>query len=264
MLQIIHEDNLKYLESLEDNNIDFIYIDPPFNTGNTQILNRQKTVDGKKQIISQLEYEDKFFHEAYLAWIQDRLVQAHRVLKSTGSMLVHLDWREVHYVKVLLDRIFGRENFINEIIWAYDYGAKQKNKWPTKHDNILFYVKDSENYTFNHDKMWRLEYMAPGLAGKEKAERGKVCTDVIFHTICPTQGTERTGYPTQKPVKLIKKLIEVHTNPGDLCLDFFAGSGTLGEACEELGRDCILVDKNVEAIQVMNKRFSKFESGGEI
>jgi site-specific DNA-methyltransferase (adenine-specific) len=252
MIRIVHGDNLQYLQTVNDQTFDFIYIDPPFNTNKVQKLNRQRTVDGKVEIVSQLHYDDS--REEYITWLQERLFQAHRVLKNTGSMLVHLDWREVHYVKVQLDRIFGRDNFINEIIWAYDYGAKQKNKWPTKHDNILFYAKDHENYTFNHEEMWRLEYMAPGLAGEEKAAKGKVCTDVIFHTICPTQGKERTGYPTQKPLKLIKKLIEVHTKPGDLCLDFFAGSGTTGEACVLSGRDCVLVDSNMEAIEVMVPR----------
>ena len=171
-------------------------------------------------------------------------------------MVVHLDYREVHYCKVLMDLVFGRDSFINEIIWAYDYGGRSKKKWPAKHDNLLWYAKDPKDYTFDYEAMDRIPYMAPGLVGKEKAARGKTPTDVWWHTIVPTQGKERTGYPTQKPLGVLRRLLKVHTRPGDTVLDFFAGSGTTGEAALALGRSCILVDENPEAMRVMEARLA--------
>jgi site-specific DNA-methyltransferase (adenine-specific) len=167
-----------------------------------------------------------------------------------------VDCREVHYVKVLLDSVFGRASFMNEIIWAYDYGGRSKNRWPAKHDNILWYAKDPKRYTFNYAAMPRIPYLAPGLVGPEKAARGKTPTDVWWHTIVPTAGREKTGYPTQKPLGLLKRIVEVHSHPGDLLLDFFAGSGTFGEAAARAGRDFLLVDNNPEAVRIMSARLA--------
>jgi site-specific DNA-methyltransferase (adenine-specific) len=199
-----------------------------------------------------------------LAFLEPRLHEAHRVLKPTGSFFLHLDYREAHYSKVLLDGIFGRASFINEIIWAYDYGARATKRWSPKHDNILWYAKDPEHYTFRLDEVDRIPYMAPGLVGAEKAARGKTPTDTWWHTIVPTNGKERTGYPTQKPLGILERIVRVHSNPGDRLLDFFAGSGTLGEAAARNGRDCVLVDSNPEAIEVMLKRlaFARPETNG--
>ncbi len=180
------------------------------------------------------------------------------MLKPTGSLYFHIDYREVHYCKILLDEIFGRESFINEIIWAYDYGGKPRTRWPAKHDNILFYAKDPAHYTFNVDAIEREPYMAPGLVGPEKAARGKLPTDTWWHTIVSTNGAEKTGYPTQKPLGVINRILQASSNPGDLVLDFFAGSGTVGAACLKLGREFILVDDNPQAIEVMAKRFAGF------
>jgi site-specific DNA-methyltransferase (adenine-specific) len=185
------------------------------------------------------------------------LLEAYRILAPTGTLYFHIDYREVHYCKLLLDGIFGREAFLNEIIWAYDYGGRPKNRWPPKHDNILVYVKDVDAYTFNREDIDRIPYMAPGLVGKEKAQRGKLPTDTWWHTIVSPTGKEKTGYPTQKPLGILKRIVQASSNPGDLVLDFFAGSGTTGAAALELGRRFLLVDNNPEAIEVMRKRFEK-------
>jgi site-specific DNA-methyltransferase (adenine-specific) len=192
----------------------------------------------------------------YLGFLEPRLVEARRVLASNGTIYLHLDYREVHYVKVLMDAIFGRESFLNEIIWAYDYGGRARNRWPPKHDNILVYVKDPRDYVFNYDEIDRIPYMAPGLVGPGKAALGKTPTDTWWHTIVPTNSREKTGYPTQKPLGILKRIVLASSSPGDLVLDFFAGSGTTGVACEQTGRRFILVDESAEAMAVMARRFA--------
>ncbi len=267
MNRIYFADNLEVLRSLEDASVDLIYIDPPFNTGRTQKRTRLRTVrseegdrvgfQGKRYRTIPLgssAFEDAF--EDYWAFLEPRLREAHRVLAAHGSIYVHLDYREVHYCKVLLDRIFGRDHFLNEIIWAYDYGGRPRRRWPPKHDNILLYVQDPGNYIFNTDEIERLPYMAPGLVGPTKAARGKLPTDVWWHTIVPTRSKERTGYPTQKPLGLLRRIVQASSRPGDLVLDFFAGSGTTGAACLALGRRFILVDNNPQALQTMAHRFA--------
>ena len=191
-----------------------------------------------------------------MEFIEPRLVQAHRILAPDGSLFLHLDYREAHYCKVLLDALFGRDCFMNEIIWAYDYGARAKNRWPAKHDSILWHAKDPNRYVFNYDAVDRIPYMAPGLVGPEKAERGKTPTDVWWQTIVATNGRERTGYPTQKPLAILDRIVRVHSDPGDLVLDFFAGTGTTGEAAARNGRRYLLVDDNPEAASIMAKRLA--------
>ena len=188
--------------------------------------------------------------------MKERIIQVHRILEPNGSFFLHLDSREVHYAKVMVDTVFGRNCFMNEIIWAWDYGAKSKTKWSVKHNNILWYVKDPNNYIFNYDQIDRIPYLAPGMVTKEKAARGKLLTSCWFNTIVPTNSKEKTGYPTQKPLKIIERIVKVHSNPGDTLLDFFAGSGTFGVAATKNGRNCILVDNNPQAIEVMEKRFT--------
>jgi len=192
----------------------------------------------------------------YLAFLEPRLQEAYRLLKPDGSLYFHIDYREVHYCKVLLDGIFGRECFINEIIWAYDYGGKPRSRWPAKHDNILFYAKNPRQFTFNVEAIDREPYLAPGLVGPEKAARGKLPTDVWWHTIVGTNSREKTGYPTQKPVGVIDRIIRASSDPGDLVLDFFAGSGTVGESCLKQGRRFILIDNNPAALAAMRRRFA--------
>ena len=265
-LTVYFADNLRVLESLPAHCADLIYIDPPFNTGKTQKRTRLRTVaaeDGDRVgfrgrtyrtvKLGTRGYTDKF--DDFLDFIEQRLIHAHRILKPHGSLFFHLDYREIHYCKVLLDSIFGRDCFMNEIIWAYDYGGRSKKKWPAKHDTILWYARDPENYTFNYEEMDRIPYMAPGLVGAEKAARGKTPTDVWWHTIVSPNGREKTGYATQKPLGIIRRIVRVHSRPGDMLCDFFAGSGTLGEAAYALGRDCILVDNNRDAIETMHERF---------
>jgi len=272
MGKIILGDNIDVLDCFADKSVDLIYIDPPFNTGKKQQRRRIKTVrddthgdrtgfKGKRYRTIDLGisgYEDKF--DNFLAFIKPRIEQAYRILKSNGSFFFHIDYREVHYCKVLIDQIFGRKSFMNEIIWAYDYGARSTKRWSTKHDNILWYAKDPNNYTFNFDEMERIPYMAPGLVGKEKAARGKTPTDVWWHTIVSPNGKEKTGYSTQKPIGVLRRILEVHSCPGDFVVDFFAGSGTLGEAAALLGREYILIDNNPEAIEIMAKRLAAFQS----
>ena len=270
MLTLHFGDNLPFLKTLPDNSIDLVYIDPPFNTGKQQSLTQLRTEQttsegdrvgfgGKKFKTTKLgtqSFKDQFLD--YPGFLNPRLEEAYRVLKPIGCLFLHLDYREVHYAKVELDKLFGRSRFMNEIIWAYDYGARSKSKWPAKHDNILWYVKDPKNYTFNYDEIDRVPYMAPGLVGEAKAARGKTLTSVWWHTIVPTMGHERTGYPTQKPLGIINRLIRVHTKSGDMCLDFFAGSGTLGESALRHQRDAILVDDNLSAIRTIQKRLAEY------
>jgi site-specific DNA-methyltransferase (adenine-specific) len=260
-------DNLDVLAQLEDDSIPFIYVDPPFNTGRKQSRTQLRTVQAdegdrvgfagrsyKTTKVGTKAYNDQF--DDFWGFLGPRLEEAYRVLSPEGSLFVHLDYREVHYCKVLLDQIFGRDSFINEIIWAYDFGARSKRKWSAKHDNLLWYAKNPKKYTFHFDEMDRIPYMAPGLVGKEKAARGKTPTTVWWHTIVPTNGKEKTGYPTQKPLGVLNRILKVHTNPGDVVLDFFAGSGTTGEAAARLERDFVLVDSNPEAIEVMMERLA--------
>ena len=260
-------ENLAFLQGLPAGSANLIYIDPPFNTGKEQRRHSLQTVrdaggdrtgfQGERYRTVHLgsqAYGDRF--DDYLAFLEPRLREAHRVLADDGTLYFHIDYREVHYCKVLLDGIFGRASFLNEIIWAYDYGARSTKKWPAKHDNILVYVKDPANYVFNTDEVERIPYMAPGLVGAEKAARGKLPTDTWWHTIVPTNGKEKTGYPTQKPIGIVRRIVQASSRPGDHVLDFFAGSGTTGAACLETGRSFTLVDSNPEAVAVMAKRFA--------
>ncbi len=263
-------DNLDVLPTLADASIDLIYIDPPFNTGKQQRRTRLRTradADGDRvgfkgrrytsEAVGTSAFDDRY--DDFMKFIEPRLREAHRLLKPDGSFFLHIDYREVHYCKVLLDQIFGREGFMNEIIWSYDYGGRPKNRWPAKHDNILWYARDRANYTFDYDAIDRIPYRAPGLVGPENAARGKTPTDVWWHTIVPTAGRERTGYATQKPLGIVERIVKVHSRPGDLLLDFFAGSGTFGDAAARNGRDFILIDANPQAIEVMRERLAEYE-----
>jgi site-specific DNA-methyltransferase (adenine-specific) len=266
---VYHGDNLSALSALPEQSFTLIYVDPPFNTGRKQTRAQRTMVrategEGDRtgfqgrayntELGTARSYHDTF--DDYLSFIEPRLRQAHRLLAEDGTLYVHLDYREVHYVKVLLDEIFGRECFLNELIWAYDYGARAKNRWPAKHDTILVYVKDPKSYWFDSDAVDREPYMAPGLVTPEKAQRGKLPTDVWWHTIVSTNGAERTGYPTQKPHGILRRIVQASSEPGDLVLDFFAGSGTTGAAALELGRRALLVDESPDAVAVMRKRLS--------
>jgi site-specific DNA-methyltransferase (adenine-specific) len=261
-------DNLTVLRSIPDSSIQLVYIDPPFNTGREQQRSKVTTkrnnegnrigfkgerYETVKSTV--LSYDDQFAN--YWEFLEPRIEEAFRVLVNSGTLYLHLDYREAHYAKVLLDALFGPECFLNEIIWAYDYGGKSKSRWPAKHDTILVYVKDPKNYYFNSEEVDREPYMAPGLVTPEKIEKGKLPTDVWWHTIVSPTGKEKTGYPTQKPVGILRRIIQASSKPGDVVLDFFAGSGTTGFVANELGRRFILVDQNPESVQVIKDRLPK-------
>ena len=265
--QVHFGDNLGVLKQLPSESVQLIYIDPPFNTGRTQSRGTTKTIrtdagnrvgfKGKRyEVVREtvLSYDDEF--EDFWSFLEPRLEEAWRLLNETGTLYLHLDYREAHYAKVLLDALFGRDCFLNEIIWAYDYGGKSKNKWPSKHDTILVYVKDPAKYYFNSAEVDREPYMAPGLVTAEKVEKGKLPTDVWWHTIVSPTGKEKTGYPTQKPKGILRRVIQASSKPDDLVLDFFAGSGTTGAVAAELGRHFILIDQNPESIEVITKRLN--------
>jgi site-specific DNA-methyltransferase (adenine-specific) len=274
--RIIHADNLAVLPTLADGAFTLVYLDPPFNTGRMQSRRstrhvRLEATDDPQPAASGtitgfagqryerirgdlLRYDDRF--DDYWGFLEPRLVEAWRLLADDGTLYLHLDYREAHYAKVLLDALFGRECFLNELIWAYDYGAKAKRKWPTKHDTILVYVKNPATYWFDSTAVDREPYMAPGLVTPEKAELGKLPTDVWWHTIVSPTGREKTGYPTQKPEGILRRIVQASTREGDWVLDFFAGSGTTGAVAAALGRHFVLVDENPEAIAIMRARFA--------
>jgi len=287
-VEIHHGDNLAVIRGFADASFTLVYLDPPFNTGRTRTKSietargrpekaagaeRERDAEGDGDGESATDavvrrgfhgrdyerlrgdlraYDDRF--DDYWAFLEPRLLEAWRLLTPDGTLYLHLDYRESHYAKVLMDALFGRERFLNELIWAYDYGAKTRRRWPTKHDTILVYVKDPARYWFDSESVDREPYMAPGLVTPEKAERGKLPTDVWWHTIVPTAGREKTGYPTQKPEGILRRIIQASTRPGDRVLDFFAGSGTTGAVASALGRDAVLVDDNPDAITVMRAR----------
>ncbi|MEO6802576.1 MAG: site-specific DNA-methyltransferase [Granulicella sp.] len=270
--RILFGDNLDALRAIPSASIPLIYVDPPFNTGRRQVRPTLKTIRDEagdrtgfgghryrteRLATSGTGYDDVF--PDFLEFLRPRLLEAHRILTPTGSLFFHIDYREVHYCKVLLDQIFGRPCFQNEIIWAYDYGARSTKRWPAKHDNILWYTKHPTDYTFNLDATDRIPYMAPKLVGAAKTARGKTPTDVWWHTIVSPTGKEKTGYATQKPLGILERIVRVHSNPGDTVLDFFAGSGTTGEAAAKNKRRFILVDQSSEAVSVMENRLARFK-----
>ena len=271
--EIILGDSLDVLPHFADESFQLVYIDPPFNTGKNQQRKSLETVpdaDGdrigfqgrryKTRLLAESSYRDVF--EQYLAFLEPRLHEARRLLTRSGTFYFHIDYREAHYCKLLLDEVFGRDNFLNEIIWAYDYGGRSKARWPAKHDTILVYVKDVASYYFDSEAVDHEPYMAPGLVTPEKASKGKLPTDVWWHTIVPTSGREKTGYPTQKPEGIVRRMVLASTRPGDWCLDFFAGSGTLGAVAEKTGRRHVLVDQNEEAVRVASERLASLHRDG--
>ncbi|WP_308195128.1 DNA-methyltransferase [Microbacterium profundi] len=273
---IIQGDNLAVAQTLPSASFTLVYLDPPFNTGraqNRQVVTARRS-SGKDEQTGEVRhgfhghqyervrgmlrsYDDSF--DDYGDFLMPRLEEAWRLLAEDGTLYLHLDYREAHYAKVMLDAVFGRDCFLNELIWAYDYGAKSRRRWPTKHDTILVYVKTPGGHVFNSDDIDREPYMAPGLVTAEKAARGKLPTDVWWHTIVPTTGREKTGYPTQKPEGIIRRIVQASSRPGDRVLDLFAGSGTTGAVASALGREAVLVDDNPEAVHVMTQRMPHAE-----
>ena len=264
---VVQADNMDVLPTLPDGAFQLIYIDPPFNTGSSRLRRTLRSVretDGpgdrtgfrgnrySTEVTGRMSYPDSFVD--YAEFIGPRLQEARRLLADSGTLYFHIDWREAHYCKVLLDQVFGRENFLNEVIWAYDFGGRAKDRWPAKHDTILVYVKQVGAHLFDQDAIERVPYLAPTLVGPEKAARGKLPTDVWWHTIVPTGGREKTGYPNQKPEGVLRRILQPSSRPGDWVLDFFAGSGTTGAVAAAMGRRFVLVDSNPEAVSVMRRR----------
>ena len=267
MKRIVLGDCLDVLAGLPEGSARLVYLDPPFNTGRAQTRTRLRTVRDpagdrsgfkgeryRTQVLGSRAWNDAY--EDYLGFLEPRLTAAHRALAADGSLFFHIDPREAHYCKVLLDELFGRASFLNEIVWAYDYGARSRRRWPAKHDVIFWYARDPAHYVFRYDDIDRIPYLAPDLVSPEKAARGKTPTDVWWQTIVSPTGKEKTGYPTQKPVRILERIVRVHSDPGDLVVDPFAGSGTTGEAAARLGRDYLLVDENPEAVRVMAERLA--------
>jgi site-specific DNA-methyltransferase (adenine-specific) len=269
---VVLGDNLDVLRRLPSASVDLVYIDPPFGTRQVRRLDAIRTAPlgagaGEKarngfagrryafEVVSSHRYSDEMGLDDYLGFLYERLAEVHRALSPAGSLYLHLDFHAVHYGRLLLDELFGPEHFLNEVIWAYDYGGRARDRWPRKHDNILWYAK-SDSWTFNTGDIDRIPYMAPSLVGPEKASLGKLPTDTWWLTIVPTNGSERTGYPTQKPLKLLERIIRSSSNPGDLVADFFCGSGTTGVAAKRLGRRYLLVDDNPDAVRITNERLS--------
>jgi site-specific DNA-methyltransferase (adenine-specific) len=266
-------DNLELLPELDDGIFQVAYLDPPFNTGRAQRRRTLATVtaaegdrtgfQGRRyatSVLAESSYADEF--DDYLGFLEPRLLEVRRLLCESGTLYLHIDYREAHYVKLLLDGLFGRDCFLNEIIWAYDYGARPRRRWPAKHDTILVYVKDPDRYWFDAEAVEREPYMAPGLVTAEKAARGKLPTDVWWHTIVSPTGKEKTGYPTQKPEGILRRIVQASSKPGDWCLDCFAGSGTLGAVAGALGRRFVLIDSNPEAVAVARRRVAAVSTSG--
>jgi site-specific DNA-methyltransferase (adenine-specific) len=273
---VVAGDNAAVLADLPDGAFDLIYMDPPFNTGRAQTRRSLSVVADedsgdrvgfggrryRSQLLRSLSYDDSFGD--YMGFLEPRLARARELLAEHGTLYFHIDYREAHYCKLLLDEVFGRDAFLNELIWTYDYGAKPRRRWPAKHDTILVYVRTPGAHFYDADAVEREPYMAPGLVSAEKAARGKRPTDVWFHTIVPTNGREKTGYPTQKPEGVLRRMVAASSRPGAWCLDPFAGSGTLGAVCQALSRRFVLVDSSPVAIDVMRERLDAGSGSREV
>jgi site-specific DNA-methyltransferase (adenine-specific) len=267
---VVEADNLALLRALPDGCVDLAYADPPFATGGERRLTSIRTGSGdlarrgfggrdyRYEVVSDVSWADDLPLPEHLEALRARIVEVHRVLAAHGSLYLHVDWRTAHHARLILDEVFGGERFLNEIVWAYDYGGRPRDRWPRKHDTILWYAKGDE-WRFEREAIDRIPYMAPGLVGPERAARGKLPTDVWWMTIVPPGSRERTGYPTQKPVRLLERIVAASSRPGDLVLDPYAGSGTTAVAAQRLDRRWLLVDRNPEAVAIARARL---EAGG--
>lgn len=233
-----------------------IYLDPPFGTGKVYAAR----IGGERCRPARAvdAYRDDLAFDAYLRWLGDRLALMRDLLHETGTLYVHLDWHAVHYVKVALDRLFGRQRFLNELIWCYHGPSPIRSAFKRKHDTILVYTR-SADYFFDADAV-RVPYdptTVKTFASSPKAgfgktpdlARGKVPEDWWYFPVVARVHTERVGYETQKPTALLDRIIKASSRPGDLVGDFFAGSGTTGVVAARLGRNVALVDRNPVAVE---------------
>ena len=285
------EDNLPVLRGLDSDSIDLIATDPPFNKG-------VPAFEGTTKAGQNVEFKDVWNWNddvhvewtnaisgrhpslyaaidaanrtagydmgAFLCWMGVRVLEMHRVLKPTGSLYLHCDQTASHYLKAMMDAIFGRKNFRNEIIWSYRTGGASKRYWPRKHDSILFYVKSD---SYEHSPIQeRIFYDKKFFTQKVDAE-GNYYADVyvrdVWDDIKPiiSVSKERTGYPTQKPLALYKRMIQASSNPGDMVLDPFAGCATTCVAAEQLGRQWIGIDIREESGDVIRERLENEVNG---
>ena len=256
-------DNLEIMRSLatSDFKVKFqmIYMDPPFYSGAKYFSRRS---DGSKK----LAYSDVWGSGLleYLEMIAKRILIARELLSDDGLIWIHLDYRAVHYVKIIMDEIFGMENMVNEIVWGYRSGGASGRRFARKHDTILLYSKTKE-YKFNPQKeksynRGALPYNFKGVREYEDENGWYTLVNMRDIWEIPMVGRtsgERTGYATQKPEELIRRMVLASTDVGDLCGDFFAGSGTLGAVCMGLGRSFVLCDKNEDACRIMVDRLFK-------
>jgi site-specific DNA-methyltransferase (adenine-specific) len=268
MNKIIFGDCLDALKTIESESVTTIFVDPPFNTHKTQKRNRIKATasdegrsgfGGRKyqvEDINSASYKDSF--DDFEGFLMPRIKESIRTLTKDGSIFILLDFREIHYIKIAMDKLLGRDCFINEIIWMFDYGFRSRTKYSNKHNTILWYAKDPKNYIFNYNDIDRVPYLAPGLVGKEKAARGKTITAEWWQSIVGTNSKAKTFYPTEKPLKISERIVKMHSKKDDLIMDFFAGSATTGMAAGNLGRKFIMIDNNPDAIDVMKKRLVEF------
>ncbi len=256
---LICDDCLNVLRSLPDESIDLIYIDPPFCTQSR----RNTTKDSHR-------YEDYWSEglKGYLEFLTPRLEEMRRVLKMSGSIFIHLDYRTVHYVRVELDRIFGGRNFMNEIIWSYRTGGVGRRWFSRKHQNILVYAKKLGQHKFRVIREGK--FRTDGLNYDEKGKpykttrkgrlyfnpAGPVLTDVWDIPFLSTVGKERTGYPDQKPIELLLRIIRAVTDENDMVADFFVGAGTTLHAAEILNRRWLGVDINPLAVKLSGRRLN--------
>jgi len=238
MIDIRLSDNLELMAEMQDNTVDLIYCDILYGTGRN--FGDYQDLKPKREVIE----------EHYIP----RIKEMHRILKDTGSIYLQMDYRIVHWLRCILDDVFGYDNFRNEIIWAYRWGSRHRNKWNNKHDTILFYSKSKE-WTFNSDDV-REEYSKNSIMSKDKKynksynEKGALPRDIINLEIINSMSTEKTGYNTQKPKKLIEKFIKASSNEGDLVADFYAGSFTTAEVCKDLNRNFIGCDVSEKAVAI--------------
>jgi len=249
-------DCLPLLGALDDEVLDLIYIDPPFCT------------QGRRSGRGGVGYVDRWHDglEGYLDFLRPRLAEMRRVLKPTAAIFVHLDYRTVHYVKLELDRIFGLGNFMNEIIWSYRTGGVSRRWLGRKHQTILAYAKSLGRHKFHvvRDGRFRTDGLNVDEAGRPYKSttrgrlyfdpRGPALTDVWEIPFLSTVGNERIGYPDQKPLKLLERIIGCCTDPGDRVADFFAGSGTTLLAAERLTRRWLGCEINQGALALIRRR----------
>lgn len=268
---------MKYMLEEKDmaGKIKLVYIDPPFfsKANYDAVINLYDDGGKKLSSVKHTAYEDVWHKDkaAYLTMLCERLFMMKELLSEEGTLWVHLDWHAVHYVKVLLDEIFGEDNFINEIIWQYKSGGSGKRHFARKHDTILVYGK-SKKYYFAppKEKSYNRGFKPYRFKGvKEYRDENGWYTMVTMKDVWQVDmvgrtSSERTGYATQKPEALLARVIESATEEGDLCADFFCGSGTLGAAAEKLNRRFICCDGSPLAVSASLKRFYSLGSAVKV